>query len=96
MKHLHNKDSCDLSRSPYCLRQLRLLIVLLISMALGGQVAAQIYGVAPVQHPTGGFAVDGNGFANYTVPDIGDWFDSTAYPGTGGTVFNMTTDDLMI
>ncbi|HLP71578.1 MAG TPA: hypothetical protein VK155_01670, partial [Bacteroidales bacterium] len=68
-------------------------MVLMLLMMASIQVNAQIYGVAPVQQPTGGFAVDGDGFADFTEPGIGDWFDTTLYTGTGGTVFNMTTNN---
>jgi len=54
-------------------------------------------GVAPVQIPSGGFGVDGDALANYPTPGMfstaGDWFSDPAYPGTGGTIFNMSTPD---
>ena len=63
-------------------------------MALGGQVAAQIYGTAPVQQPTGGFGIDGDGYTNYPTNGIGDWFDYTPPTLTGGgTIFNMETPE---
>jgi len=56
---------------------------------------AQLQGLAPVQTPTGGFAVDGDAFANTPAPfmtygnNTGDWFrDIINYPGTGGGLFN--------
>jgi len=52
---------------------------------------AQLQGLAPVKTPQGGFAVDGDAFANTPLlyPKSGDWFrDSISYPGPGGGLFN--------
>ena len=90
MEKINKRDSCILW---YRVKEFRIMLILLFSMLIIQNSQAQIYGDAPVQHPTGGFAVDGNGYANYSVPGVGDWFSSPLYPGSGGTIFNMGTPE---
>ncbi len=77
----------------------RLITLLMALLFLGNFAMAQVNtpGVAPVQIPSGGFGVDGDALANYPTPGMfstaGDWFSDPAYPGTGGTIFNMSTPD---
>ncbi len=75
------------------------IIITALFFALSSAVSGQssIRGVAPVLYPAGGFAVDGDAIANYVQPgtfaNVGDWFWFADYPGTGGSVFNMSTPD---
>ena len=53
-------------------------------------LAQNIQGVAPVQNPNGGFAIDGDAYANTPTSGVGDWFiDTSQYPGSGGSIFNI-------
>jgi len=78
----------------------RLITLLIMTLLFIGNIAtAQINrpGVAPVQIPAGGFGVDGDALANYPTPgdysEAGDWFSDPLYPGSGGTIFDMSTPD---
>ena len=68
-----------------CWRQWRLLLLLigalLISSNINGQVSSK-EGIAPVKYPAGGFAIDGDAFANQspigtTYDAAGDWFQNS-------------------
>jgi hypothetical protein len=59
------------------------LILLLSSQILFAQVA-------PVNPPTGGFAIDGGLKANTPVANTGDWFSGSG--GTGGSVFDASAN----
>ena len=72
-----------------------ILAVLLMSSTVYGQ-GGNVQGKAPTVYPPGGFGVDGDALANFPTPqylNVGDWFSSLEYPGTGGTIFNMSTPD---
>src|SRR5262245_34517672 len=50
------------------------------------QAAVPPAGVAPVDSPAGGFAIDGNLIANQPASGVGDWLSLPAAPGSGGAV----------
>ena len=59
--------------------------MLLLDNAVNAQTPiTQKLGNVPVKYPNGGFAVDGDAFANTPISGIGDWYE---YTGTGGSVF---------
>ena len=51
------------------------LILIISLLSINFSLAQLVYqGVAPVQSPTGGFAVDGDAFADTLINGEGDWF----------------------
>lgn len=64
----------------------RCCFFMLVVVLAGFSTMAQT-GVAPVDPPSGGFAVDGNLLSNTPTAGVGDWFQGPA--GSGGHVFNI-------
>lgn len=88
------------TKSNAAIKAVSLLCLIFAAFLFSAQTVhgqTSIKGVAPVVYPPGGFAVDGNAISNYLPASIydsaGDWFSDPAYPGPGGTVFNMSTPD---
>jgi len=71
-----------------CWRQWLIFPLLIVAMLMNNTMNAQLtqkLGNAPVVYPNGGFAVDGDAFANTQINGIGDWWYG---PGTGGSLFD--------
>src|SRR5262249_7217941 len=58
------------------------------------QAAGPPAGIAPVDPPSGGFAIDGNLVANSPDANAGDWLSLTNFPGSGGCVLNSAGSPL--
>ena len=69
------------------LNSLALLAVLGVG-ELTARAAGPPAGIAPVDPPFGGFAIDGNLCANTPGTNSGDWCVTTNFPGSGGGVLN--------
>ena len=70
-----------------CGSRLALLALCWVIGCIFTNSASAANGVAPVIVPTGGFAIDGNLFANTPTNGVGDWIAMTnLFPGTGGGV----------
>src|SRR5262245_54394882 len=57
-------------------------------LALAAVAVPPPTGVAPVNVPTGGFAIDGDLLANTSVAGVGDWLPHEG--GTGGAVLDAS------
>ncbi|NOR74237.1 MAG: hypothetical protein GQ525_03655, partial [Draconibacterium sp.] len=63
---------------------LPLFIVAFFMMTYTASAQLVYQGVVPVQSPKGGFAVDGNAYANHLTDGVGDWFYVVStHPGLG-------------
>src|SRR5215204_3440425 len=71
------------SRPVVCPVFYRVLLCSLLLWNAAGRASPPPGGVGPILAPTGGFAIDGNVFANTPDAAIGDWVFSTNYPGAG-------------
>ena len=60
----------------------------LVCLAVAADAASTLPGVAPVISVNGGFAIDGDLFANTPGTNRGDWMISTNFPGSGGSVLD--------
>ncbi|TAL02763.1 MAG: hypothetical protein EPO07_06990, partial [Verrucomicrobia bacterium] len=77
MKHLRHLD-----------RWLPIVCLLLLTVA--APAVPPPNGVAPVDPPPYGFAIDGNLMANTPAANVGDWIsDTNAFPGSGGSVLTL-------
>ncbi len=61
------------------------MVMMLNNFALTAQ---NLLGTVLVQNPNGGFAIDGDAYANFPTTDIGDWFYNSLYPVSVGSLFN--------
>src|SRR6266404_3727749 len=64
------------------------LLAVFVLGDLSARAAGPPAGIAPVNSPSGGFAIDGNLGANTPDANTGDWLTLTNFPGAGGSVLN--------
>jgi len=70
-----------------------LFVFAALSMTNITTTAQVVYqGVAPVQTPIGGFAIDGDAFSNTPIVNVGDWFYEAG--GTGGAILDANGDPI--
>ena len=67
----------------------RVLLCSALVWSMAGHADPPPGGTAPIITPAGGFAIDGNLFANTLEAGIGDWVYSTNYPGIGSGVLSI-------
>jgi hypothetical protein len=66
----------------------RLFPTLLLLAAFTTRGAGPLPGIAPVISVNGGFAIDGDLFANTPRTNVGDWMISPSNPGSGGALLD--------